>query len=123
MLKRIVTILVAFPVAILLVTLAVINRHEVRMVLDPFKPKAPSIVVDLPFYFYLFGAMFLGVLIGGTAVWMSQGRWRKTARLRAQEVRRWQAEANRLINERDADVARQQGSSAVATKSLLLAHR
>lgn len=122
MLKRIITVLVAFPIAILLVTLAVINRHDVRMVLDPFKPKAPSIVVDLPFYFYLFGALLLGVLIGGAAMWLSQGRWRKTARLRAQEVRRWQAEANRLINERDADVARQQGSTG-ATKSLLLAHR
>ncbi|MCH9809415.1 MAG: LapA family protein [Alphaproteobacteria bacterium] len=118
MLKRIITVLVAFPVAILLVTLAVINRHEVRMVLDPFKPKAPSVAVDLPFYFYLFGAMLLGVLIGGVAVWMGQGRWRKTARVRAQEVRRWQAEANRLTKERDAQVM-----ASSSNNNLALTHR
>lgn len=118
MLKQIVTILVAFPIAILLVALAVINRHEVRMVLDPFKPQAPSLVIDLPFYFYLFGTLFLGVIIGGAAVWIGQGRWRKTARVRAQEIRRWQAEANRLAQERDAEVERSGGG-----KSLVLAHR
>lgn len=120
MLKRLVSILVAFPVAILLVALAIINRHDVRMVLDPFKPQAPSIEVNLPFYYYLFGALLIGVLIGGAATWISQGRWRKTARERAREVRRWQAEANRLVNERDAEVARQGGAT---TKSLMLAHR
>lgn len=121
MLKRILTIVVAFPVAILLVALAVINRHDVRMVLDPFKPQAPSLAVELPFYFYLFGTLFLGMIVGGVAVWMGQGRWRRTARVRAQEVRRWQAEADRLAHERDAEVARAGGTDPV--KVLALAHR
>ncbi|KUO64577.1 MAG: hypothetical protein APF80_01950 [Alphaproteobacteria bacterium BRH_c36] len=121
MLKRIVTLLVAFPVAILLVALAVINRHEVRMVLDPFKPQAPSLAIDLPFYFYLFGSMFIGIVVGGLAVWLGQGRWRHTARVRAQEVRRWQAEADRLAHERDAEVARTGGTGS--GKTLALAHR
>jgi uncharacterized integral membrane protein len=117
-LRRIISILVAFPVAIILVTVAVINRHDVRMVLDPFKPQTPSLAIELPFYFYLFGSLLLGVLIGGLAVWIGQGRWRKTARVRAQEVRRWQSEANRLARERDADVER-----SGASKALALAHR
>lgn len=121
MLKRIVTVLVAFPVAILLVALAVINRHDVRMILDPFKPQAPSLAIELPFYFYLFGTLFLGILIGGAAVWVSQGRWRRTARLRAQEVRRWQVEADRLARERDADVA--QTGTTGRPKALALAGR
>lgn len=120
MLKRIFTVLIAFPVAILLVAVAVINRHEVRMVLDPFKPKAPSLAIDLPFYFYLFGALFIGILVGGLAVWLSQGRWRRTARQRAQEVRRWQAEANRLSQERDNGALSPAGSSG---KALALAGR
>ena len=113
MLKRIFSVLIAFPIAIFLVPLAVINRHEVRMVLDPFKPQAPSLAVELPLYIYLFGALLLGVVIGGMAVWMGQGRWRKTARVRAQEVRRWQSEANRLARERDADVSRSGGRDLV----------
>lgn len=118
MFKRIFTVLISFPIAILLVTIAVINRHDVRMVLDPFKPKTPSLAIDLPFYFYLFGALLIGVLIGGAAMWFGQGRWRKMARVRAQEVRRWQGEANRLAREREAEAMRQGDG-----KNLMLASR
>ena len=106
MLKRIVLLLVAFPVAAFLVTLAVANRHSARLVLDPFRPEAPVISVDLPFYAYIFGALLIGVIAGGVSVWMSQGHWRHTARARTQEARRWHAEADRLTRERDADVDR-----------------
>ena len=41
MLRRIVWLLVAFPAAAILVTLAVANRHAVRLVLDPFRPDTP----------------------------------------------------------------------------------
>lgn len=105
MLRRIVLLLVAFPAAALLITLAIANRHAVRLVLDPFRPEAPVISIVLPFYAYLFGALFIGILLGGTAVWMGQSRWRRTARNRAQEAMRWQAEADRLSRERDATVA------------------
>jgi hypothetical protein len=98
--------LIAFPVAVLLVTLAVANRHAVRLVLDPFRPEAPVVSLVLPFYVYLFGALVLGVLAGGTAAWMGQSRWRRTARTRAQEASRWHAEADRLARERDAEVSR-----------------
>ncbi|MDX2289232.1 MAG: hypothetical protein NW217_10490 [Hyphomicrobiaceae bacterium] len=104
-LKRIFSLLVAFPVALLLITLAVVNRHTVRLVLDPFTPEAPVISVALPFYAYLFGALTLGVLAGGAAVWLNQGRWRYLARLRTQEAKRWQAEADRLTREREAESA------------------
>lgn len=104
MLKRIVLLLVAFPVAAFLVTLAVANRHLARLVLDPFRPENPVIAIELPFYVYLFGALLIGVVAGGVSVWMSQGHWRHTARVRTQEARRWHAEADRLTRERDASV-------------------
>lgn len=104
MLRRIVLLLVAFPAAALLITLAIANRHSVRLVLDPFRPDAPVLSMVLPFYAYLFAALFVGILLGGTAVWLGQGRWRRTARNRAQEAMRWQAEADRLARERDATV-------------------
>ena len=104
-LKRIVWLLVAFPAAVVLVTLAVTNRHAVRLVLDPFRPGDPVISVVLPFYGFLFAALLLGVLVGGFSTWLSQSRWRRTARLRASEAKRWQTEAERLTRERDAEVA------------------
>lgn len=114
-LKRITLLLIAFPAAALLVTLALANRHAVRMVLDPFRPEAPVLSLELPFYLYLFGALIVGVMLGGAAVWFGQSRWRHAARVKNQEARRWRAEADRLSRERDANVAGQ--------KQLLAVHR
>lgn len=105
MLRRILWLLTAFPAAALLITLAVANRHSVRLVLDPFRPESPALSVVLPFYGFLFGALLVGVLLGGAATWLSQARWRRMARIRAGEAKRWQAEADRLMRERDAEVA------------------
>ena len=96
MLRRIVWLLIALPAGLLLVTLAVVNRHEVRLVLDP---------LVLPFYAYLFVVLLLGVVLGGTAVWVTQGRWRRSARMHGKSAARWHAEADRLTRERDAQAA------------------
>ncbi len=107
MLKRALWFLLAIPAAILLVSIAVSNRAPVRLVLDPFRPEAPVLSVSLPFYAYLLGALTLGVVLGGVATWLTQGRWRRTARLRTQDAMRWQAEADRLTRERDSNVEKQ----------------
>ena len=104
MLRRILWFPIALVSAALLVTLAVANREPVRLVLDPFKPDAPVIFMTLPLYAYLLGALIAGVVMGGAAVWLGQGRWRKTARVKTQDAMRWQAEADRLARERDANV-------------------
>lgn len=109
MLRRIVWLLIAFPVGLLLVTLAVVNRHEVQLVLDPFRPESPVLSIALPFYVYLFGTLVLGVVLGGVATWLTQARWRRDARHQGRAAARWHAEADRLTRERDA--------AAVAAKS------
>jgi hypothetical protein len=73
-------------------------------VLDPFRPADPVISLVLPFYAYLFGALLIGVVIGGAATWMTQAGWRRNARQRAAEAHRWQAEADRLTRERDREL-------------------
>ncbi|HJZ44172.1 MAG TPA: hypothetical protein VJ233_10655, partial [Hyphomicrobiaceae bacterium] len=80
MLRRIIWYVVAVPAAILLVTLAVINRHGVRLTLDPFRPDEPLLSLVLPFYIYLFGTLLIGIVIGGAATWRTQARWRRAAR-------------------------------------------
>lgn len=101
MLRRILWLLVGFPVGAVLVALAVANRHAVRLVLDPFRPETPAISIEAPFYAYLLVALTLGVVLGGVATWMTQAKWRRTARTRATEAARWHSEADRLVRERE----------------------
>ena len=115
MIQRAIGLLLGFFGAILLVTLAVSNRHRVRLVLDPFRPENPALAIDaLPLYAYIFGALILGVILGGMATWISQSKWRRTARNRTQEAMRWKAEAERLGRERDGTVAQTRKSLAIA---------
>ena len=104
MIKRVVRLLLAFPAALLLITLAVSNRHAVRLVLDPFRPEQPALAIEMPLYVYIFAALIVGVFLGGAATWFSQSHWRKSARSRAQDALRWRAEADRLARERDESI-------------------
>jgi uncharacterized integral membrane protein len=97
--------LLGVPAAIVLLTLAVINRHGVRLVLDPFRPDEPVVSLVLPFYVYLIVTLLIGIVIGGLATWLTQAGWRRTARRRGAEAQRWQAEADRLTRERQAALA------------------
>jgi hypothetical protein len=81
-------------------------------VLDPFRPEEPVLSLLLPFYVYLFGALLIGMVVGGTCVWLRQAQWRRTARQRAAEAQRWRAEAGRLGLERQAQFAARQLSAA-----------
>lgn len=101
MLRRLIWFPIALVAFVALVTLCVANRDPVRLVLDPFRPDAPVISMNLPLYAYLIAALILGVVLGGMATWFGQGRWRKTARVKAHDAMRWQAEADRLARERD----------------------
>jgi uncharacterized integral membrane protein len=108
-LKRMVRLLVAFPAAILLITIAVSNRHHVRLILDPFRPDDPALWLDWPLYFYFFAVLVIGVLLGGAATWFGQSHWRRSARSRAQDAMRWRAEADRLARERDERIQESPG--------------
>ena len=101
MLRRAVWLLVALPAAIVLITLAVSNRQPVRLILDPFRPDDPVLFLVLPLYAYLFTALIMGVLLGGAAAWLAQRRWRRLVRRRTADAVRWQAEADRLLRERE----------------------
>lgn len=112
--RRIVWLLIALPAGLLLVTLAVVNRHDVRLVLDPFNPETPVISLVAPFYVYLFVTLLIGVILGGIAMWLSQARWRRSARTQGKAAARWQAEADRLTRERDAQAAAQSKQLALS---------
>lgn len=112
MFRRILSLIIGFPIGVVLVAVAVSNRQPVTLVLDPFRPETPALSVELPFYGYLIGALVIGVTLGGVATWMGQSRWRQTARNQGRRAARWQAEADRLAREREA--AAQQPASNLA---------
>ena len=105
MISRILWSLGTLLAAVVLIAMSVANRHEVRLVLDPFNRQAPVIFTELPLYVYLFATLVAGVVLGSAATWITQGKWRRLVRARTHESLRWKGEAERLMRERDAGVA------------------
>ncbi len=92
--NRLWTVLIVLPLAILLIAFGVANRQLVQISLDPVATDAPWFAVSVPLFVALFGALILGVLIGGIASWFTQGAYRKQAR-------ETKVQATKLARERD----------------------
>ncbi|MGC5781368.1 LapA family protein [Methylobacterium sp. NFXW15] len=88
--------LLLLPVAALVVLLAVANRAPVQLSFDPVNIDAPVFSVNLPLYAILFGAVALGIVVGGVFTWLGQGRARASARYHRREARSYEREVNRL---------------------------
>jgi uncharacterized integral membrane protein len=85
--RKIVTWIVIIPLAVAIVAFAVANRQAVTVSFDPFSAAAPAYAATLPLFAILFAVLILGVLIGGTAAWLRQGKWRRAARKLDGEMR------------------------------------
>lgn len=99
--------LVLLPIAIIVVLLAVANRAPVTLSFDPFSQDVPEFALTLPLFAVIFAAVMIGVVIGGTATWLAQGRSR-------QERRRYKREANTLRHETER-LRAQGGANVPAT--------
>ncbi|WP_247657749.1 lipopolysaccharide assembly protein LapA domain-containing protein [Aquabacter sp. L1I39] len=83
--RRILSLVIGLPLCIVVVALAVANRRMVMLSLDPFSANAPVVSVNLPLFVIIFGALILGVILGGCVAWFGQGQARRDAR-RARKV-------------------------------------
>jgi hypothetical protein len=90
---------VILPLAALLVALAVVNRKTAILVLDPFGGVEPQLSLEASLFLFLLGAFALGLIVGGIATWLSQGKWRRTARAGAREARDLRRQTSRLEKE------------------------
>jgi uncharacterized integral membrane protein len=88
--------LILLPVAVLVVLLAVANRAPVTLSLDPFSQDAPEFAASLPLFAVIFAAVMVGVVIGGTATWLAQGKHRRARRQFRREVQHLRTETERL---------------------------
>lgn len=86
MLNRFMLIVVFVPLAIILIALAVANRAPTAFTLDPFNPGNPALTAQMPLFFLLFAAAALGIVMGSLATWLKQGRYRRLARQRGQQL-------------------------------------
>ena len=80
MLRKIVAAIILVPLAVIIIAFAVANRQIVTVSFDPFSANAPAASVTLPLFALVILLLIIGVLIGGLATWLRQGRWRLAAR-------------------------------------------
>ena len=84
------------PVGVILITIAISNRQIVTFSIDPVSTIDPFFSLSLPLYMLLFAAVLFGIIFGGIAAWLNQGKWRKSARHMTAEATKWHDEATRL---------------------------
>src|SRR6516162_3263905 len=80
MIRRIVTALILLPLAIVVISFAVANRQSVVVSFDPFDQAHPALTRALPLYLLMLMLLIGGVVVGGIAAWLRQGKWRRAAR-------------------------------------------
>ena len=123
------TVLKAFVllvIAIFLIAFSVANRQVIAVSLDPFSSGAPVFSLTAPVFLLVFLFVCCGVVIGGVASWLGQGRYRKAARRSATEAREARAENGRLRTELDIqsrqnrEAARLAGASSGPLPALAL---
>jgi uncharacterized integral membrane protein len=115
--------LVLLPIAAIVVLLAVANRAPVQLSFDPFNAEAPVFAVNLPLYAILFGAVALGIVVGGIFTWLGQGRTRASERHHRRQAARYEREVNRLRPYASEPPAQGYPSSAAPVRTALPAPR
>jgi uncharacterized integral membrane protein len=103
MMRKIVRALVLIPLAIILIAFAVANRQVVTVSFDPFDTADPAFSLALPLYVLILALVIAGVILGGAAAWMRQGRWRGRARAAEGQARELRLE-NEQLKRRDGSV-------------------
>jgi len=78
--RKIIGALILVPLAIVIVALAVANRQAVTLSLDPFSAGAPAATLTLPLFVIIIVTLIVGVIVGGLAVRLGHGKWRRLAR-------------------------------------------
>lgn len=80
-LRNFLKFIVIAPLAVIFLSFDMANRQNVVISFDPFNSADyPLPTVELPLFVVLIGTLMFGILLGGVAAWMRQGRHRRAAR-------------------------------------------
>ena len=116
--RKIIAALILVPLAVVIIAFAVANRQIVTVSFDPFSAERPAASLTLPLFALIIVLLVIGVLIGGTAAWLRQARWRRTARRLEREVAELRIEVETV--KRSADVLPGPDQSGGASERLQL---
>jgi len=97
--------------AVIIVDFSLANRHFVTVSFDPFA--SGDSAFDLPpqrLFVVIIAALILGVLVGGSATWFGQRRWRRAARHHEADAREMRSQ---LADLRASVTASQRGDSGL----------
>ena len=93
---RFLKILIIAPFAILFLIFAFANRQFVTVSFDPFvSGDVPAFAIEAPLFIVLILTAMVGVVAGGAATWITQGKHRRSERRNRAEAERWRAEAEK----------------------------
>ncbi len=84
--RRLVTLIILVPLAVILIALSVANRMSVTVTFDPFNPGNPALSYTAPLFIWLFATLLVGLVIGGAVTWLAQGKHRKQVRIQKLEL-------------------------------------
>jgi hypothetical protein len=107
MIRLLLWTIVMSPAFVALVALAVANRQPVTAFFDPFDSSDADLAVTVPLYVAGFTVLIAGVVLGGFATWLTQGKHRRMRSRLAAEVVRIRAELAHLKGQ----MARPEGRS------------
>jgi uncharacterized integral membrane protein len=103
--RRLLAWIVLIPLSVVIILFAVANRGDVTVSFDPFAREVPAFALTMPLFALIFGAVILGVLVGGITVSFGRLRWRLAARRAERENERLRAEAGtRRLAERQTEL-------------------
>ena len=88
--KNFLKALIVVPFAVAIVLFAIANRQIITVHLDPFE------TVTLPLFLVLFITGLIGVVAGGVAAWLAQGKHRRAAKQHKRESQSHRAELDRI---------------------------
>ncbi len=86
--------IVLLPIAAVVLCFAVANRHSVTIFFNPLIAEDQEYSVAVPLYLILLLMLMTGVMIGGIAAWLAQGKHRRAARRARAEVDRLKTQTN-----------------------------
>jgi len=104
--KALILVLIGFVI----ILLAIANRTPIVISLDPFSAQAPLISFTAPLWLTLLVALAIGVIVGGVAAWLVQGKHRKLER---QYKRECDSLRKEVESTREAARTRQDGTALI----------
>ena len=84
--------LLAAPFILAFLAFAFANHHSVDVRFNPFDGgDVQNFAIQAPLFAVLIGAIMLGVVLGGAAAWLGQGKYRRAAKLNRADAERFRA--------------------------------